>query len=138
MPSKVASELQERLAAVRETTEALERDRSDLMQRLRQSLEMLRAQRGRLAGDRSAGRAELGSPAQRLSASFGLTPRETEVALLLAAGSPNAAISKALNISEHTARHHTRRVLVKLGVHSRARAGAVVLRELGEVMHLLP
>jgi DNA-binding CsgD family transcriptional regulator len=55
---------------------------------------------------------------------FGLTGRELEVAHLLAEGRSNAAIARTLSISPHTARHHTQRVLGKLGVHSRAEAGA--------------
>jgi DNA-binding NarL/FixJ family response regulator len=51
--------------------------------------------------------------------------------MLLSSGAPNTAIARALNISEHTARHHTRHVLVKLGLHSRAKAAAIIARELG-------
>jgi DNA-binding NarL/FixJ family response regulator len=55
---------------------------------------------------------------------YGLTPRELEVAKLLARGKSNAAIAEELRISAHTARHHTQRILSKLAVHSRAEAGA--------------
>jgi DNA-binding CsgD family transcriptional regulator len=48
------------------------------------------------------------------------------VAAMLAQGRSNSAIAAALRISTHTARHHTQRVLAKLGVHSRAQAGAKV------------
>ena len=51
---------------------------------------------------------------------YPLTGRETEVAHLLLLGRSNAAVAAALGISESTARHHTERVLVKLGVSSRA------------------
>lgn len=51
---------------------------------------------------------------------FGLSRREAEVVRLLVAGWPNADIARALGISEATARHHTQRVLEKLGVRSRA------------------
>jgi DNA-binding CsgD family transcriptional regulator len=71
------------------------------------------------------------TPGARLAQKFHLTPREVEVAMLLAGGAPNSAIAKVLSISEHTARHHTRHVLVKLGLHSRARAAALIARELG-------
>lgn len=60
----------------------------------------------------------------KLLGQFGLTPREVEVAMLLAQGLPNAAIASALGVSTHTARHHTQRILSKLEVHSRAAAGA--------------
>jgi DNA-binding NarL/FixJ family response regulator len=55
---------------------------------------------------------------------YGLTSREAQVAILLIQGQGNSAIAEQLKISPHTARHHTQRVLAKLGVHSRAAAGA--------------
>ena len=60
------------------------------------------------------------APADLLGARYQLTPRETEVARLLAVGKSNAEIAAALSISEHTARRHTEQVLSKLGVRSRA------------------
>jgi DNA-binding CsgD family transcriptional regulator len=57
---------------------------------------------------------------------FHLTPREVQVAYLLAEGRSNAGVAEMLGISEHTARHHTESVLAKLGVRSRAEAGALV------------
>jgi DNA-binding NarL/FixJ family response regulator len=51
---------------------------------------------------------------------YALTARETDVARLLLLGWPNAAVASALGISESTARHHTERVLGKLGISSRA------------------
>jgi DNA-binding CsgD family transcriptional regulator len=50
---------------------------------------------------------------------FGLTPREIEVARLLAERRTNREIAAALGISPHTAERHTERVLAKLGVASR-------------------
>ena len=50
---------------------------------------------------------------------FGLTPREAEVAALLARRLTNREIAEALGISRHTVRHHAERVFTKLGVHSR-------------------
>jgi DNA-binding NarL/FixJ family response regulator len=55
---------------------------------------------------------------------YGLTSREAQVAILLVQGQSNSAIAEQLEISPHTARHHTQRILSKLGVHSRAAAGA--------------
>jgi DNA-binding NarL/FixJ family response regulator len=55
---------------------------------------------------------------------FGLTRREAQVATLLARGWSNQAIARELQISAHTARHHTQRILSKLEVHSRSQAGA--------------
>ena len=63
-------------------------------------------------------------PPLRLQEEYGMTPREVEVAQLLAEGLSNAALARRLGVSPHTARHHTQRVLGKLGVHSRAEAGA--------------
>jgi DNA-binding NarL/FixJ family response regulator len=58
--------------------------------------------------------------------SYGLTRRETQVAKLLAQGRSNQAIARELKISQHTARHHTQRILAKLEVHSRGEAGAKI------------
>lgn len=51
---------------------------------------------------------------------FGLTARESEVAVLLAERRTNSEIAFALGISPHTASHHTEQVLAKLGLNSRA------------------
>ena len=56
----------------------------------------------------------------------GLTPRETAVARLLAAGMATKEIAHRLGVSTHTARHHTERVFAKLGVRTRAAAAAVI------------
>ena len=58
--------------------------------------------------------------AVRLRDRYGLTMREIEVTRRLLRGESNREIADRLNISEHTARHHTERVLGKLGVSSRA------------------
>ena len=58
---------------------------------------------------------------------YGLTAREAGVALLLAQGYSNASVARKLEISSHTARHHTENVLLKMGVHSRAEVGPKVL-----------
>ena len=49
----------------------------------------------------------------------GLTPRQAEVALLLAERRTNREIASALCISVHTARHHVEAVLAHLGVNRR-------------------
>jgi DNA-binding NarL/FixJ family response regulator len=76
------------------------------------------------------------APATLLRERYQLTSREVEVAHLLALGKSNSAIAAAMSISEHTCRHHTERVLTKLGVRSRAAVAASVgqlgqLREAG-------
>lgn len=48
-----------------------------------------------------------------------LTPREIEVAELLARRRTAREIAKTLEISHSTARRHTEKVLSKLGLHSR-------------------
>jgi predicted ATPase/DNA-binding SARP family transcriptional activator/DNA-binding CsgD family transcriptional regulator len=48
-----------------------------------------------------------------------LTPREQEVALLVARGLTNRQISRELGISERTAGNHVAKILKKLGLHSR-------------------
>jgi DNA-binding CsgD family transcriptional regulator len=50
----------------------------------------------------------------------GLSPRENEVAQLLATGVCTKEVAAALRISVHTARHHTENLYRKLGVRSRA------------------
>jgi non-specific serine/threonine protein kinase len=50
----------------------------------------------------------------------GLTPRELEVAALIAQGFTNRLIAAELVISEGTAANHVERILNKLGFHSRA------------------
>lgn len=48
-----------------------------------------------------------------------LTPREREVARLIAAGASNAEVARALHVGLETAKSHTRAILAKLGAASR-------------------
>lgn len=57
---------------------------------------------------------------------FGLTPRESEVALLLAARRSNKEVARTLSIAHKTAWRHTSRVLSKLGTNSRRDVGRVI------------
>jgi DNA-binding CsgD family transcriptional regulator len=93
--------------------------------------------RGCYAGDELAGSSTVlvaldrvgPSPAPDDSAlrlRFGLTPREIQVTRLLAAGRRNDDVAASLQISPHTARRHTERVLAKLGASSRAAVGALL------------
>jgi DNA-binding CsgD family transcriptional regulator len=61
--------------------------------------------------------------AEHLHARYGLSPREVEVARLLADGLSTRELSSALHVSTHTARHHTENVLRKLRVRRRAEVG---------------
>jgi DNA-binding CsgD family transcriptional regulator len=61
-------------------------------------------------------------------AQLGLTPREREVLLLVAAGRTNREIGAELFMSEKTASVHVSRILAKLGVGGRVEAAAVAHR----------
>jgi len=61
-------------------------------------------------------------------ARFGLTGREREVLMLLAAGRSNSQIARALFISPKTASVHVSNILAKLGVTGRIEAAAVAHR----------
>jgi DNA-binding CsgD family transcriptional regulator len=68
-------------------------------------------------------------------AELGLTAREQEVLLLLAAGRTNPEIAEQLVISRKTASVHVSNILTKLGLRSRVQAAAVVHRlGLGETI----
>lgn len=58
-------------------------------------------------------------PSARRDAWDALTPRERDVAELVAEGLRYATVGDRLGISEHTVRNHLRRIFAKLGVNSR-------------------
>lgn len=62
----------------------------------------------------------------------GLSPRETEVFILLARGRNRERIQDALVVSRDTAKAHIKHVYSKLGVHSQQELIDLVERELGE------
>ena len=74
--------------------------------------------------DPAAAEAAEASPVAQL----GLTPRELEVLLLVAAGRTNREIGAELFMSEKTASVHVSRILAKLGVGGRVEAAAVAHR----------
>lgn len=53
---------------------------------------------------------------------FGLSPRQAEVALLLAQGHTTADIARMLHLTTHTVRHHAEQVLQRLNVRTRQQA----------------
>jgi DNA-binding NarL/FixJ family response regulator len=65
------------------------------------------------------------SATRRRLAAATLTPRETEVMLLLTEGRSNAEIARKLSVSDATVRTHVHHVLRKLGAGTRAQAVAM-------------
>ena len=63
-------------------------------------------------------------PAARHAAPGGLSPRETQVAALIARGLTNREIAAALVVTEHTAMRHVENILAKLGLRSRTQIAA--------------
>lgn len=61
--------------------------------------------------------------------SVSLSPRELEIACLIAQGLPNKCIANSLNISPCTVSTHLRRIFIKLGVTSRAAMVARLMEE---------
>lgn len=57
-----------------------------------------------------------------------LSPRERQVAGLVALGAPNREIAMRLGIAERTAENHVEHILTKLGFNSRAQVAAWAAR----------
>ena len=60
--------------------------------------------------------------AENVQHRFGLSPRQAEVALLMAQGQTTAEMARTLNLTTHTVRHHAEQVLRRLNVRSRQQA----------------
>jgi len=58
-----------------------------------------------------------------------LTPREYQVAMLVARGFSNREIARELGLSTGTVKLHMHKVIQKLGVKSRSQAMLMILRE---------
>jgi DNA-binding NarL/FixJ family response regulator len=122
----------DRWSAALSTFSSLRRDSRAILDQIRRALSEMRALRARLMVQVPSRQASNGKPAPELPRTvhfqlrYGLTPREMQVAMLLAEGCSNFEVASVLKVSPHTARHHTQHVLAKLGVHSRAQAGAKI------------
>jgi len=66
----------------------------------------------------------LGLPALRRAVPTGLTPRQTEVAALVAEGLTNRELAERLGISERSAESHLERIRLRLGFSSRSQVAA--------------
>lgn len=73
-------------------------------------------------------------PQEAEKSDVALSPREREIARMVAKGYPNKVIARVLEISSWTVSTHLRRIFAKLGVSSRAAMVAQLLEErrLGE------
>jgi DNA-binding CsgD family transcriptional regulator len=122
---------QDRWNAAVSTFSTLRQDSQAILEQIRQSMHEMRTLKARLHANPGAPGPNGGAtPELDAAAHFqlqhGLTPREMQVAMLLGEGRSNEEVASALDVSPHTARHHTQHVLAKLGVHSRAQAGAKI------------
>jgi DNA-binding NarL/FixJ family response regulator len=119
----------ERFQGLVSSFSTLRHNHQDLVKQLRGSLHELRTLRTRLQQRPNATPLRQHNEhheLDKLMKQFGLTRREAQVAMFLSRGRSNQAIARELQISEHTARHHTQKILVKLEVHSRGEAGAKI------------
>ena len=119
----------DRLQNLLSSFSTLRHDNRTLVEKLRGSIDELRTLRRNLqqrAPAMPAPKRDGWVQEDNLMEQFGLTRREAQVASLLSQGRSNQSIARELEISEHTARHHTQRILAKLKVHSRGEAGAKI------------
>jgi DNA-binding CsgD family transcriptional regulator len=65
-------------------------------------------------------------PTDGNAAGEGLSPRQGQIAQLVAEGATNRTIATALHISEHTVEHHLSNIFTRLGLRSRAALAARV------------
>ena len=76
----------------------------------------------------------LGLPAARRAVATGLTPRQSEVAGLVAQGLTNREVAQRLGITERSAESHVERIRLQLGFRSRSQVAAwYVASSAGEV-----
>jgi DNA-binding CsgD family transcriptional regulator len=67
-------------------------------------------------------------PAQNVILESGLTPREADVAALVARGATNAEIARTLHVTEATVKTHLTRIFAKVGVRSRTQLALLLGR----------
>ena len=60
-----------------------------------------------------------------------LTPRELEIAMLVAAGQESKAVARRLRISFHTVRVHLGRIYAKLGLHKQTELAVLISARYG-------
>ena len=94
---------------------------------LQREIEMLAA-RARVQLTISEPEAAIPLHSSSAGATLGLSPRETEVLLLVSQGLTNRQVGEALFITEKTAAHHVSNILSKLGAPSRVVASAMAHR----------
>ncbi len=82
-------------------------------------LQISGADHGAAANEAPSGDTRLAANVDALAERYGLTPREREVAHLLARGRSLPFVQKELHISQNTAQTHARHIYRKLSVHSR-------------------
>ncbi len=69
------------------------------------------------------------APASKASPKFGLTPRELEIVIAVAAGESNREISRRLNISHETVKHHLTNIYDKVGASTRVELAVFALHK---------
>jgi non-specific serine/threonine protein kinase len=89
-----------------------------------QALSLEQAVAEALEGSATAAPPPAAAPPAPGAGRFGLTPRERDVAALVARGLTNRRIAAALVISERTAMKHVEHILDKLGFASRVQVAA--------------
>jgi ATP/maltotriose-dependent transcriptional regulator MalT len=121
-----------RLGDVRQAIAALKSAERTLFELGAQREAGAAAQELRRLGSRGPRRVRA-APASRASASSraspGLSPREREVATLVAAGKRNREVAAALFLSEKTIETHLARIYDKLGIRSRAALATMMARD---------
>ena len=79
-----------------------------------------------VAVERAGAAPALSAEAETIRERFGISPRQAEVAAMLARRMTDKEIATRLGISRHTARRHVELVMIRLRVHSRAEVGELL------------